>query len=168
MVLGSCLKIRDVCMVFEAYCKVHSLVSVHPKRIILGEMINLDMIFHVVVSVYRLVKIWNSSQFPDEFRNSQLDLFLAGAVMSGTGINGLETTISVKGTVLSLNPLVHISWHLNSSTAALRKYQEINSDLPERIIIYRDGVGDGQLKLVVEHEVAQLKASFQEISSGYK
>ena len=57
MVLGSCLKIRDVCMVFEAYCKVHSLVSVHPKRIILGEMINLDMIFHVVVSVYRLVKI---------------------------------------------------------------------------------------------------------------
>ena len=61
-----------------------------------------------------------------------------------------------------------MSWHLNSSTAALRKYQEINNDLPERIIIYRDGVGDGQLKLVVEHEVAQLKASFQEISSGYK
>ena len=61
-----------------------------------------------------------------------------------------------------------MSWHLNSSTAALRKYSEINNDLPERIIIYRDGVGDGQLKLVVEHDVAQLKASFQEISSGYK
>ena len=75
MVLGSCLKIRDVCMVFEAYFKVHSLVSVHPKSIILGEMTNLDMIFHVVVSVYQLVKIWNSPQFPDEFRNSQLDLF---------------------------------------------------------------------------------------------
>ena len=29
------------------------------------------MIFHVVVSVYRLVKIWNSPQFPDEFRNGQ-------------------------------------------------------------------------------------------------
>ena len=49
--------------------KVHNLVSVHPKSIILGQMINLDMIFHVVVSVYRLVKIWNSHQFPVEFRN---------------------------------------------------------------------------------------------------
>lgn len=53
-------------------------------------------------------------------------------------------------------------------TAALRKYSEINGDLPERIIIYRDGVGDGQLRLVVEHEVPQLKASFQEIAGGYK
>ena len=52
-----CLKIRDVCMDFERYFKVHNLVSVHPKNIILGQMINLDMIFYVVVSVYRLVKI---------------------------------------------------------------------------------------------------------------
>ena len=43
---GRCLKIRDVCMDFEPYF-----------NIILGQMINLDMIFHVVVSVYRLVKI---------------------------------------------------------------------------------------------------------------
>ena len=33
------------------------LVSVHPNSIILGQMINLNMIFHVVMSVYRLVKI---------------------------------------------------------------------------------------------------------------
>ena len=32
---------------------------------------NLNMIFHVVISVYRLIKIWNSPQFPAEFRNSQ-------------------------------------------------------------------------------------------------
>ena len=32
-------------------------------------MINLDMIFHVMVSVYRLLKIWNLPQFPAEFRN---------------------------------------------------------------------------------------------------
>ena len=44
-----------VCMDFEPYFKVHNLVSAHPKSIILGQMINLDMIFHVVVSVYRLV-----------------------------------------------------------------------------------------------------------------
>ena len=66
---GRCLKIRDVCMDFEPYFKVHNLVSVHPKSIMLVQMINLDMIFHVVVSVYRLVKIWNSPQFPVVFRN---------------------------------------------------------------------------------------------------
>ena len=54
---GHCLKIRDVCMDFEPYFKVHNLVSLHPKSIILGQMINLNMIFHVVVSVYLLVKI---------------------------------------------------------------------------------------------------------------
>jgi len=53
-------------------------------------------------------------------------------------------------------------------TAALRRYQEVNRDLPERIMIYRDGVGDGQLRTVVEHEVPQLKASFSEVSGGYK
>ena len=56
---GRVLKIREVCMDFEPYFKAHNLVSVHPKSIILGQMTNLNMIFHVVMSVYRLVKIWN-------------------------------------------------------------------------------------------------------------
>ena len=50
---GRCLKIRDVCMDFEPCFKVHNLVSVHPKSIILDQMINVDIIFDVVVSVYR-------------------------------------------------------------------------------------------------------------------
>ena len=54
------LKIRDVCMDFEPYFKAHNLASVHAKSIILGQMTNLNVIFHVVMSVYRLVKIWNS------------------------------------------------------------------------------------------------------------
>ena len=54
---GLYLKIRDVCMDFEPCFKVHNLVSVRPKSVILDQRINLDMIFHVVVSVYRLVKI---------------------------------------------------------------------------------------------------------------
>ena len=54
---GRFLKIRDVCTDFDPYFKVHNLASVHPKSIILGQMTNLNMIFHVVVSVYRLVKI---------------------------------------------------------------------------------------------------------------
>ena len=66
---GRCLKIRDICMDFEPCFKAHNLVSAHPKSIILGQMINLNMIFHVVVSVYRSITIWNSPQFPVEFRN---------------------------------------------------------------------------------------------------
>ena len=54
---GRCLTITDVCMDFEPYFKVHNLVSVHLKSIILGQMTNLNMIFHVVVSVYRFSKI---------------------------------------------------------------------------------------------------------------
>ena len=55
---GGCfLKIRDVCMDFEPYFKVHNLVSVYSKSIIIGQMTNLNMIFNLVVSVYRLVKI---------------------------------------------------------------------------------------------------------------
>ena len=51
------LKIRDVCLDFEPYFKVNNLVSAHLKSIILGQMTNLNMIFHEVMSVYRLGKI---------------------------------------------------------------------------------------------------------------
>ena len=51
------LKIRDLFMDFEPYFKIHSLVSVHPKSIILDQMTNLNMIFYVMLSVYRFVKI---------------------------------------------------------------------------------------------------------------
>ena len=47
-------------------------------------------------------------------------------------------------------------------TAALRKYNEINGCLPDRIIVYRDGVGEGQLSHVSEFEVAQMKVAFQQ------
>ena len=40
---GRFLEIRDVCMDFEPYFKVHNLVSVHPKSIILGQMTNLKI-----------------------------------------------------------------------------------------------------------------------------
>ena len=50
---GRCLKITDVCIMdFEPYFKIHSLVSAYSKSIILGQMTNLNTIFHVVVSVY--------------------------------------------------------------------------------------------------------------------
>ena len=57
MILGDAVSKLDVCMDFESYFKVHNLVSVHPKSIILRQMINLNMIFRVVVSVCRLGKL---------------------------------------------------------------------------------------------------------------
>ena len=35
---GRCLKIRDVCMDFEPYFKVHNLVNVHSKNVKLGQI----------------------------------------------------------------------------------------------------------------------------------
>ena len=57
MVLGDAVSKLETFVCFEPYFKVRNLGSVHRKSIILGQMINLGMIFHAVVSVYRLVKI---------------------------------------------------------------------------------------------------------------
>ena len=51
-------------MDFEPYFKIHNLVSVHPKSVILGQMTNLNMVCHMVVSVYRLVKILKLAPVP--------------------------------------------------------------------------------------------------------
>ncbi|KAG8453025.1 hypothetical protein GDO86_004730 [Hymenochirus boettgeri] len=46
-------------------------------------------------------------------------------------------------------------------------WQQCNNDLPIRIVVYRDGVGDGQLRMVLEYELTQLLSSFREIRSSY-
>nr|XP_021490857.1 piwi-like protein 4 [Meriones unguiculatus] len=50
-------------------------------------------------------------------------------------------------------------------TGALNKWYKHNHDLPARIVAYRDGVGDGQLKAVLEYEVPQLLSSVTECGS---
>ncbi|XP_066216827.1 piwi-like protein 4 [Saccopteryx leptura] len=49
---------------------------------------------------------------------------------------------------------------------ALNKWHEYNHGLPARIIVYRDGVGDGQLNALVEYEVPQLLSGVKEASSN--
>ncbi|XP_068994931.1 piwi-like protein 2 [Embiotoca jacksoni] len=51
--------------------------------------------------------------------------------------------------------------------AALQKYYEVNHNLPEKIVVYRDGVSDGQLKMVEEYEIPQLIKCF-ETFPGYE
>jgi len=51
--------------------------------------------------------------------------------------------------------------------AALKNYHAVNNVLPERIIVYRDGVGDGQLETVFQHEVSQLTGCFASVGEAY-
>ncbi|XP_066994690.2 piwi-like protein Ago3 isoform X2 [Anabrus simplex] len=53
-------------------------------------------------------------------------------------------------------------------TTALRQYYEVNHRFPERIVIYRDGVGDGQLMTALKHEVPQFESVFHLIKPDYK
>uniref|UniRef100_A0ABD2WLF8 Piwi domain-containing protein n=1 Tax=Trichogramma kaykai TaxID=54128 RepID=A0ABD2WLF8_9HYME len=46
---------------------------------------------------------------------------------------------------------------------ALDTYKRYNASLPKRILIYRDGVGEGQVHFVLQHEVAQIKAKLEKI-----
>lgn len=42
---------------------------------------------------------------------------------------------------------------------------QIHHALPRSIIVYRDGVSDGQLKIVEEHEIPQLATVFSHFDS---
>lgn len=53
-------------------------------------------------------------------------------------------------------------------TSALRKYHEENHSLPEKIIVFRDGVGDGQLSIVANYEVKQLQECFPLLGESYE
>ena len=47
-------------------------------------------------------------------------------------------------------------------------YFQLNSRLPDRIVMFRDGVGDGQMHTVAEYEVPQVTSCFSELEANYK
>ena len=55
-----------------------------------------------------------------------------------------------------------------SMVKALRVYKSTHNALPERILIYRDGVGDGQIKYVHETEVRDLKTKIRAVYGDIK
>ncbi|KAF5895430.1 piwi-like protein 2 isoform X1, partial [Clarias magur] len=87
-----------------------------------------------------------------------------------------KKTLSVMGFVASLNSLM-TKWYSRVAfqmpneeiingfrvclLAALQKYYEVNHSFPEKIIIYRDGVSDGQLKAVELYEIPQILGCFE-------
>uniref|UniRef100_A0A8C9JL02 Piwi like RNA-mediated silencing 3 n=1 Tax=Panthera tigris altaica TaxID=74533 RepID=A0A8C9JL02_PANTA len=48
-------------------------------------------------------------------------------------------------------------------SAALKLWYKHNLFLPQSIIVYRDGVGDGQLQALIEHEVPQIRSSLKSV-----
>lgn len=54
------------------------------------------------------------------------------------------------------------------SSDALKAYLKYNNSLPSRIIVYRDGVGDGMLQSVVDYEVPQIMQSIKTMGADYE
>lgn len=54
-----------------------------------------------------------------------------------------------------------------SMTNSLNVYKERNGYLPDKIIIFRDGVGDGQLKICEEYEIPQVKDACTKAGINY-
>lgn len=50
--------------------------------------------------------------------------------------------------------------------SAVRKYREVNGRLPGRIIIYRDGVGEGQIPYVATTELECIKVALNNLYNG--
>ena len=52
--------------------------------------------------------------------------------------------------------------------AALLHYLKVNAALPQKIIIYRDGVDDGKLAMVKDYEIPQIQKAFELTQAEYK
>lgn len=51
----------------------------------------------------------------------------------------------------------------SSFPGALEAFRAENrGELPDRIVLFRDGVGEGQINYVIDHEVSQLQAAILE------
>jgi aubergine-like protein len=51
-------------------------------------------------------------------------------------------------------------------TEALKVYRKFNKEYPEKVIIYRDGVGEGQLEHVFKVELKKVKEALSELNSA--
>lgn len=52
--------------------------------------------------------------------------------------------------------------------AAVKKFHEINGSLPEKIIVFRDGVGDGDMRMISDFEIPQFFEGFSMFGADYK
>ncbi|GLH13518.1 Uncharacterized protein, isoform A [Gryllus bimaculatus] len=125
----------------------------------------------------------------------QINCKLGGALWSLTvpfgklmvcGINIFPDTSRkclVMGFVASTNPL-QLSWHSKvgfgasieefgdtlylGMLSALRKYKEVSGVLPDRILVYREGISDEQLGLIDEIDIPNFRRSFRDAAVQYQ
>lgn len=50
----------------------------------------------------------------------------------------------------------------------MKNFYQVNGVLPDRIVMFRDGVGDGQLETVHKQEVGQVLECFKHVGEQYK
>lgn len=62
----------------------------------------------------------------------------------------------------------YVKYSQTYSNTYIFHFTQVNNRFPDRIIIYRDGVGDGQLDTVKNFEVKQLESAFSSIAPDYK
>lgn len=164
---------------YDAIKKLCCLEKPVPSQVIVGRTISKKQ---MLMSVCTKIGIQLNCKLGGEAWAVEIPLKKTMVIGIDTYHDSLQKGRSVGGFVASTNATLtkyysrvtfqHTGMELidglkTAMTAALKKYGELNGVLPDRIIVYRDGVGDGQLKTVVGHEVPQLKASFQELASGY-
>ncbi|XP_008557727.1 piwi-like protein Ago3 [Microplitis demolitor] len=103
-----------------------------------------------------------------------IDVYHAGA--------GAVSKASVAGFVASLNQNL-TQWYSKAYfqrpgqeyvdvlracfVSALTSYRKVRGEFPNRIVVYRDGVGDGQLNTVAGYEVEQLSKTFAMVDPNY-
>ncbi|KAI1284890.1 Piwi-like protein 1 [Halotydeus destructor] len=93
--------------------------------------------------------------------------------------DGTRRGASVGGFVCSLNPSLsrfysRVAYHTNHEEMSnnfaqnfaegLKRYHEVNGKLPLRIVVYRDGVSDGQIPHVYDYEMTQIKEAIRRIA----
>lgn len=54
-----------------------------------------------------------------------------------------------------------------SMESAIAKYYDYNKYYPQSIVIYRDGVSDGQMEFVKNYEILQFKEAFKRVKDDY-
>lgn len=91
----------------------------------------------------------------------------------GTTVGGFVASMNEEFTRWSSRPAIQqkreelVNGLTASMGAALRAYKNFNKEYPDRIILYRDGVGDGQLDFVKQYEIPQFKEAFKAIGDDY-
>ncbi|RXG55364.1 Piwi-like protein 1 [Armadillidium vulgare] len=55
--------------------------------------------------------------------------------------------------------------HFSTNVKPLEYYVQVNNRLPASVVVFRDGVGEGQVGYVKEHEVAAIKQCFEKVGN---